>query len=296
LCLHNSKVRSWAGLPGDNFVIIGGYESGCDAAVNLARAGKRCKVLASVSCWSSKTVDPSSELAPYTAGRLREVLAPGFSPRPRLLAPLRVIKVERSKAIIGGFDVTAEWKDQEEVPHAPLRDLVRGAPTEPRGTKGDTIVLHTNHPPILCTGFEGSVAASAGHLFDFNNAGKDEDDDDDDDHKMDGDDDHHHHHHGDHHHHHHHAKKGGCLDGAPLLTENDESTKVPGVFLVGPTVSHGKHSFCFVYKFRQRFAIVANAICKGLGVDTRAAVKECREANMYLDDLSCCENSCGDVC
>ena len=54
------------------------------------------------------------------------------------------------------------------------------------------------------------------------------------------------------------------MEGAPLLTKMDESTKIPGVFLVGPTVSQGHHSFCFVYKFRQRFAIVADAICQAL--------------------------------
>merc|ERR1712187_486119 len=81
----------------------------------------------------------------------------------------------------------------------------------------------------------------------------------------------------------------GCLAGAPLLTREDESTKVPGVFLVGPTVSHGELSFCFIYKFRQRFGIVSNAICRGLGKDTTAAVAECRRTNMYLDDLTCCE-------
>ena len=47
LCLHNSRVRSWASLDGDERVVIGGYESGVDAAVNLARAGKRATVLAS---------------------------------------------------------------------------------------------------------------------------------------------------------------------------------------------------------------------------------------------------------
>ena len=38
---NNSKVESWAGLPGDERVVIGGYESGVDACVNLARAGKK---------------------------------------------------------------------------------------------------------------------------------------------------------------------------------------------------------------------------------------------------------------
>ena len=162
-----------------------------------------------------------------------------------------------------GFRVTAKWKVREEVPHAPLRNLVNEAPTEPMGQENTTVFLHTQHPPVLCTGFEGSVAASASHLFEFADSSK---------------------------------TKKGCLNGAPLLTENDESTKIPGVFLVGPTVSHGTLSFCFVYKFRQRFAVVANSICGGLGIDTRAAVAECRKANMYRDEFSCCSDTCGDVC
>ena len=261
LCLHNSQVRSWAEVPGDEFIVIGGYESGVDASVNLAKAGKQCRVLASTPCWSIKTEDPSSELAPYTAARLRDVLAPGFMPKPQLFAPLRVVRIE--KAANGGFDVTAEWQAEEEGTHAPLRELVNSVPTETPSAEGSTLVLHTPNPPILCTGFEGSVAAAAGHLFEFADSN---------------------------------GKNKGCLDGAPLLTEDDESTKVPGVFLVGPTVSQKSHSFCFVYKFRQRFAIVANSICDGLGVDTKMAVAECRKNNMYLDDLACCEDTCGDVC
>jgi hypothetical protein len=68
------------------------------------------------------------------------------------------------------------------------------------------------------------------------------------------------------------------------------------VFLVGPQVQHDALSFCFVYKFRQRFAVVANAICGSLGIDTRAAVAECRGNNMYLDDFQSCKDTCGDVC
>ena len=63
LCMHNSSVRSWADLPGDDFVVIGGYESGADAAINLAKAGKRCTVLASTATWNVCTPDPSTELA-----------------------------------------------------------------------------------------------------------------------------------------------------------------------------------------------------------------------------------------
>ena len=73
-------------------------------------------------------------------------------------------------------------------------------------------------------------------------------------------------------------------------------TQVPGAFLVGPTVSHGKLSFCFIYKFRQRFGIVADAICRRLGRDTRSAVQSLKVTDMYMDDLSCCESTCGEVC
>ena len=265
LCVHNSRVRSWATLPGDDFVIIGGYESGADAAVNLAKAGKQATVLASTASWNVQTPDPSSELAPYTAQRLRDVTAEqGFSPQPRLLAPLRVVRVE--KAAEGGFNVVATWKAAEAVQLTKLRKpIVDGAAAAntPAGAEGSELVVHTPQPPVLATGFQGSVAAAASHLFDMASASDE-------------------------------AK--GCLAGAPMLSEVDESTKVPGIFLVGPQVRHGELSFCFIYKFRQRFAIVANAICTGLGHDTKWAVAACREMNMYLDDLTCCKSACGEAC
>merc|ERR1719223_976709 len=80
LCQHNSRVRSWAKLPGDDYVIIGGYESGCDAAFNLAKAGKQATVLASTASWNVQNPDPSTEISPYTNARLREVVAPDFAP------------------------------------------------------------------------------------------------------------------------------------------------------------------------------------------------------------------------
>jgi putative flavoprotein involved in K+ transport len=253
------------------------YESGADAAVNLAKAGKQCTVLASTATWNVQTPDPSTELAPYTAQRLREVTAAGFSPRPKLLAPLRVLRVER--AAVEGFNVIAVRKADEHHHHTRLRSpLVIQAEDSTTCTPGDTcpsgddcanahegseLTVHTSQPPVLCTGFKGSVASAASHLFNL----ADESDE---------------------------AK--GCLTGAPLLTVDDESTKVPGVFLVGPTVRHGELSFCFVYKFRQRFGVVANAICCGLGRDTKSAVESCRKMNMYLDDVKCCESRCGDAC
>ncbi|MYH42037.1 MAG: SidA/IucD/PvdA family monooxygenase [Chloroflexi bacterium] len=81
--------------------------------------------------------------------------------------------------------------------------------------------------------------------------------------------------------------------GDPVVTEEaDESTLVPGLFIAGPMLHHHGVNFCFIYKFRQRFAVVANAIAQRLGMDTTEAVEARREAGMYLDDLSCCVESC----
>ena len=82
-------------------------------------------------------------------------------------------------------------------------------------------------------------------------------------------------------------------DGAPVVTEEaDESTLVPGLFISGPLIEHRGVNFCFIYKFRQRFAIVADSIAQRLGRDTTEAVAARRAAGMYLDDLSCCVESC----
>ena len=68
------------------------------------------------------------------------------------------------------------------------------------------------------------------------------------------------------------------------------------VHLILAVVRHGELSFCFVYKFRQRFGVVADAIAKGLGMDTKTAVASCREMNMFLDDFECCKGACGETC
>ena len=85
------------------------------------------------------------------------------------MAPLRVVKVEKS-ASGSGFDVTAQWQAQEKVSDKQpnLRNLANlEDATEPHGEEGSTFVIHTPNPPVLCTGFEGSVAAAASHLFEF---------------------------------------------------------------------------------------------------------------------------------
>lgn len=75
------------------------------------------------------------------------------------------------------------------------------------------------------------------------------------------------------------------------LTDSDESTLTPGLFVTGPLVRHDGVIFCFIYKFRQRFAVVANAIAQSLHIDTEPLARY-RKSNMFLDDLSCCEEEC----
>ena len=80
-------------------------------------------------------------------------------------------------------------------------------------------------------------------------------------------------------------------DGFPILTKNDESTEVPGIFLCGPYVRHGGVIFCFIYKYRQRFAVVAKAIATSLGLPAEK-LETYRKWGMYLDDLTICGQDC----
>ena len=212
-CVHNSQVKSWKRLTGDDFVVIGGYESGVDAAVHLANAGKRVTVLERNAVWNSDDSDPSITLSPFTWDRLMETPDNHIE----LLDEVEVERVEKQR---GQYAVIA--------------------------ASGDKFV--TKRKPILATGFDGSVRLVR-DLFDWRD------------------------------------------DGFPLLNSVDESTLAPGLFLVGSLVRHERLVFCFIYKFRQRFGVVANEIGRRLGLDT-AALQKYRFWGMYLDDLSCCGSEC----
>lgn len=80
-------------------------------------------------------------------------------------------------------------------------------------------------------------------------------------------------------------------DGWPHLDQDDQSTITPGLFLSGPAIRHGGLKFCFIYKFRQRFAHIARVIGERAGKDT-AALEAWRAAGMLADDLSCCGTEC----
>lgn len=212
LCLHNSQVRSWRKLEGDEFLIIGGYESGMDAAINLCALGKQVRVIDRASSWANADSDPSLSLSPFTLQRLEVAHATG---RIELINDVCIEEVER---ISDGYAVYSEYRKWP-------------SPTS----------------PILCTGFQGSLSLIA-EQFDWQN-------------------------------------------GQASLTAQDESTLTPELFVVGPSVRHGQVIFCFIYKFRQRFAIVAEAIAHCMGLNT-SPLEIYRQNGLFLDDLSCCGNDC----
>ena len=214
LCQHTATVSSYGELPGDDFVVIGGYESGVDAAFHLACNDKRASLLDSGCPWANEESDPSVALSTYSLERMRQEW---FESQVKLLPNCEVSSVKRQE---DGYLVFT-------------RDGQR---------------LETPVPPLLATGFEGSLSMVE-DLFEHRD------------------------------------------DGYPLLSEQDESTISPGLFLVGPSVRHEQHVFCFIYKYRQRFAVVAKAIATSLGLSAEE-LETYRKWGMYLDDLSCCGEEC----
>jgi len=214
LCTHTSRVGRYEELKGDDFIVVGGYESGIDAALHLARRGKKVRVFDAGSPWTSEESDPSIALSTYTLERMRE---PAFPKHVMLHPGSRVTSVVRTD---DGFQVTDEH-DQ---------------------------VFHTPVAPLFAGGFTGCHPIVK-DLFEPRD------------------------------------------DGLPVLTDNDESTVTPGLFLCGPSVRHGSHVFCFIYKYRQRFAVVAKAIATSLGLPAEG-LERYRKWGMYLDDLSECGEGC----
>ena len=80
-------------------------------------------------------------------------------------------------------------------------------------------------------------------------------------------------------------------DGHAQLTDRDESTIMPNVYLVGPNVQHDKAIFCFIYKYRQRFAVVASEIMSRWG-QYSPVIADYAQQGFLLDDLSCCDGEC----
>lgn len=214
LCRHTATIASFEDLEGDDFIIVGGYESGVDAAYHLAYRDKRVRLFDRGCPWKDESSDPSVALSTYSLERMRE-----------------------------------DWfgEQVELFPHTPIEAVTRvDGGYEVKTVDGRW--FRTPTPPLLAGGFEGSCKMVA-DLFEQ------------------------------------------CEDGFPVLSEHDESTIVPGMFLCGPAVRHENHVFCFIYKYRQRFAVVAKAIATSLGLPAEE-LEMYRKWGMYLDDLSCCGEEC----
>lgn len=213
-CRHTATVGNYGELQGDDFVIIGGYESGIDAAYHLARYGKKVKVIDKGCPWQDESSDPSVALSTYSLERMR---ADWFKENVELLPYTQIDQVVRNGEL---YEVTTQTGNQFQSPVQPL----------------------------FAGGFAGSHRMVA-DLFESRE------------------------------------------DGFPLLNEHDESTLVPGLFLCGPAVRHDNLVFCFIFKYRQRFAVVAKSIATSLGLPAEQ-LEGYRQWGMYLDDLSCCGEEC----
>ncbi len=214
LCRHTATISNYRQLEGDDFIVIGGYESGIDAAYHLASRQKRVWLFDKGCPWKEPSSDPSIALSTYSIERMQ---SQWFKDYVNLNADTSITSVSQSHQ---RYEVTTE--------HGQL--------------------FHSEVPPLMAGGFEGSHTLVA-DLFENRD------------------------------------------DDFPLLSEDDESTIVPGLFLCGPNVRHDKQVFCFIYKFRQRFAVVAKAIATSLGLPAEE-LEYYRQWGMYLDDLSCCGEEC----
>lgn len=219
LALHSSTVNDWKELEGDEFTVIGGYESGLDAALNLVDLGKTVSLHSRGEPWTSDDPDPSRSISPRTLDRLREILqSPEKSKKLELFKNSDICSIEESQ---GWWTLL----DQDEIPS----------------------VSYTR--PILANGFHSGLGLVES-LFrhDENNL--------------------------------------------PVFSEEaDESTSTPGLFYTGPALVHRNSLFCFIYKFRARFGVVAREIANRLGkpeVDDK--LMSYLKAGFMNTDLDCCTN------
>jgi hypothetical protein len=213
LCLHNSEIEDWRQLRGVEHVVIGGFESGIDAAVHLARLGKTVHLLSRGQPWKEDSVDPSRCLSPYTRDRLKAVLADGTGSI-RFIKQADIVRIAR----LGDLFVLTD-------------------------TEGLRLEISTR--PVLCTGFKGGLGLVESRFT--------------------GD------------------------DGSLSFTEKaDESPVTPGLFYSGPLLRHRQSLFCFIYKFRSRFGIVAREIASRLGQEWEAPLRLWRERGFMVEDLDCC--------
>ena len=121
-CLHNSQISSWEDCNEDHYVVIGCYESGVDAAFNLAQRGKRVTLL-DANAEQTDSYDPSRVLSPYTSERLASMA------NSDLVELKQDFRVQQVNALENGFELVS--------------------------TSGQTLLSAGS--PINCTGFNTNL-------------------------------------------------------------------------------------------------------------------------------------------
>ena len=210
-CVHSSIFRNWKDYKGKEALVIGGYESGMDAACNLLKLGKQVVLLSSGEPWNIDHPDPSEMLSPYTRDRLLEILET-HSKKFHLKGNSTVVSVDH---LSGRYVV--ETSDGE--------------------------VFDTKHRPIAATGFFSALTPIKS-LFDWE-------------------------------------------DSRPIFTEEDQSTLHPGLYYSGPSLVQRDSKFCFIYKFRARFGVIARSIAERLDLP-EPDLENDRLRGFLVDDLECC--------
>jgi len=215
--LHSSQVGNWEDLDGEEFTVIGGYESGVDAALNLVNSGKSVRLISRGEPWASDNPDPSRSLSPRTLDRLRELLK-----TPEKAKKLEFMKDTTITSIEAG-DGFWTLRDQDDIP------------------------IGTTTRPILANGFHSGLGVVSDHF------------------ELD-------------------------RHGNPVFTEEaDESTITSGLFYSGPSLVHRNALFCFIYKFRARFGVIAAEIANRLGIpNVEENLKPYADAGFMNTDLDCC--------
>lgn len=217
LAIHSSQVEDWSKLEGDEFTVIGGYESGMDAALTLVNLGKSVRLISRGEPWATDHPDPSRSLSPRTLDRLRELLrTPEKANKIEFIKNTSIRRIEQDDA---------RWKlyDQDNFPHTTLTR------------------------PILANGFTGGLSLIS-DLFENDEYGR-----------------------------------------TRFTEEADESTLTENLFYSGPELTHRASLFCFIYKFRARFGVIAHEIatrCAKPDIDQN--LLHYLKSGFMNTDLDCC--------
>lgn len=213
---HTQWIDAYHALKEGKYVIIGGGESACDAAIHLSDEGNDVTMLMEGSL-AQTHADPSLEVSPYTTERLSRAMNAGR------LAVKENCPIRSIQPMNNGYEIRLE-NDQQ---------------------------LYSATKPIIATGFSTGVQQIA-HFFEWQENNK------------------------------------------PQLTEEaDESTLIKNLFVAGPSVQHRQAVFCFIYKFRARFAVTIKHLFDQWGYECSTDVLADYENNqMVIHDLSCCDVHC----